>query len=317
MNIAVHDNASGKFSQMIISHWRSRGHDVRFEMGANPEAFSSWADLIYIDFIDGNFYSYYNGMNGDRSQPPFPKKRIAVRGIDIDIWQGRHRDPDIWSYLDDFIVINQFYFDLVRNETSPYSDSKLHLIKPGVDLGKFTLMYKQHGYKIACVMGNIWEAKSGFEAIRIFQEVNRLYPDKPWELFIRGQHIEPDWHLFAYNQLIKNTGLEDRIHIVPFLGGEEAMNEWYQDKDYILVTSHKEAFSYAAAEGMAVGLKPVINNFFGSDDIWPKEYRFNSINEACLMLGEGTWLPEEYRQYIVENYDLKKMLESYDSLFQT
>ena len=55
LNIAIHDNASGKFSQMIMNWWRKKGHDVRFEMGANPEAFSSWADLIYIDFMDGNF----------------------------------------------------------------------------------------------------------------------------------------------------------------------------------------------------------------------------------------------------------------------
>ena len=134
MNIAVHDNASGKFSQMIISHWRSRGHDVRFEMGANPEAFASWADLIYIDFMDGNFYSYYNGMGGDRSQPSFPKKRIAVRGIDIDLFQYRHRDPDIWSYLDDFIVISKWWYDRVKEETVPYSDGKLHLIKPRIYL---------------------------------------------------------------------------------------------------------------------------------------------------------------------------------------
>ena len=95
------------------------------------------------------------------------------------------------------------------------------------------------------------------------------------------------------------------------------MEAFYQRMDYILVTSHKEAFSYAAAEGMATGLKPVINNFFGSNDIWPDKYRFSSIHEAVEMIGEGSYEPEEYRAYIEQNYDAERMFKQYDELFQT
>jgi len=309
--IFVNDNAMFKFSMPLIKHWQDRGHEVFFEPGANPER-SKWADLIFIDFMDGNFYTYFNGEGGDRSHPSYEKNRIAVRMIDIDIWQGRHQDPIIWDYLDDAIVINQFYYDMVKSETSPHSDGKLHLIKMGVDLNEFPFVEKERGYKIACVTGNLWEAKDGFGAIRIFQEVNRLYPDKPWELHIRGQYIPPKWHDYAYDRLIDVSGLKDRIFIVP---QQSKMSAFYQDKDYTLVTSHKEAFSFAAAEGMAMGLKPVINNFFGSDDIWPQKYRFSSIHEACEMIGEGDWNPEEYRQYIQDNYNIETMFEKMDTLF--
>jgi len=314
MKIWMFDNCAFKFSQMIGDYWRSKGHDVRMEMGSNPQACEPDVDLIYIDWMDQNFYYFFNGPNADQGTH-FPKKRIAVRTIDIDIWQGRHRDPSIWKYLDDLIVINQFYFDMITKETAPYSDGKIHLIRPGVDMARFTLKEnRDRGYKIAMVTGNIWEAKGVFEGIRIFQEVARLYPDKPWELHIRGQHIMPEWHQFAYDKLIENTGMADRIHIVPQLGDLE-LPIWYATMDYILVTSHKEAFSYAAAEGMAAGLKPVLNNWFGSE--WPDKYRFNSIHEAVEMIGEGDFKPLEYRQYIEKNYDLKRMLQDYDQLFQT
>lgn len=316
MNIAVFDNCAFKFSMPIIDHWRLKGHDVRFEMGSNPEL-GAWADLIFIDFLDQNFYCFFNGPLGDHQAEgwePYPKKRIAVRGIDIDLFQYRHVDPKIWPYMDDFITISKWWYDRVYKATTPHSDGKLHLIKPGVDLDKFVFKDKPRGYKIAHVVGSIWEAKGTFEAIRIFQEVNRLYPDKPWELYIRGQHTMPDWHDIAYAQLIKNTGIEDRIFIVPQV---DDMPEWYANMDYTLVTSHKEAFSYAAAEGMAVGLKPVINNFFGSDDIWPDKYRFSSIHEAVEMIGGGDWNQQEYRQYIQDNYDLNRMLAEYDALFGT
>ncbi len=297
---------------MIIDHWRSKGHEVYSEMGMNPK-WAAWADLTYIDFMDNNFYCLFNGPQGDQTSH-YPKKRIAVRGIDIDLFQGTYRAPVIWDYLDDFIVISKFWYDKVQAETTPYSDGKLHLIRPGVDLQKFKFRDKERGYKIACVTSNLWEAKDGFGAIRIFQEVNRLYPDKPWELFIRGQYIPPEWHQYAYEHLIEVSGLKDKIHII---GPVDDMNVWYQDKDYLLVTSHKEAFSYAAAEGMAVGLKPVINDFFGSEDIWPDKYRYKSVHEAVDMLTGGDWNPKEYREYIEEHYDAQRMFKEYDDLFQT
>ena len=308
--IMIHDNAAFKFSGMIADHWKSKGHEVLMEMGANPLV-GATCDLVYIDFMDQNFYCYFNGLNGDRSNPPFPKKRIAVRAIDIDIWQGRHCDPQIYDYLDDLIVINKFYYEKVKKE-SQTDGSKIRLIYPGVDLEKFKFRKKERGYNIAVVTDNLWEAKAGFEAIRIFQEVNRVYPDKPWELHIRGQHIPPEWHEYAYDQLIENTGLKNRIFIH---GKQPDMNSWYQDKDYILITSHKEAFSYGAAEGMAVGLKPVLNNWFGSE--WDEKYRFNDLHTAATMIGEGNYSPEEYRQYIQDHYDLKRMLSEYDKLFGT
>ena len=309
--VFVNDNAMFKFSMALIRHWQSRGHEVFFEPGANPSR-SMWADIIFIDFMDGNFYTYYNGEGGDRSHPPYEKNRIAVRMIDIDIWQQRHNDSAIWDYLDDAIVINQFYYDKVKAETEPHSNGKLHLIKMGVDFDEFPLRKKERGYKIACVTGNLWEMKDGFGAIRIFQELNRLYPSKPWELHIRGQYIPPEYHTYAYERLIDVSGLRDRIFIVP---QQAKMSAFYNDKDYTLVTSHKEAFSFAAAEGMAMGLKPIINSFFGSDDIWPSKYRFSSIHEACEMIGEGEFEPEENHAYIEQNYNILEMFAKFDELF--
>ena len=317
LKIFVNDNAMFKFSMMLITHWRERGHEVFFEPGANPSR-CEWADLIYIDFMDGNFYSYFNGVVGDHQAvgwEPYPKKRIAVRGIDIDIWQQRHNDPKIWSYLDDFIVINQFYYDKVHNETTPNSDGKLHLIRPGVDLTTFTFKPdRQRGYNIGCVTGNLWEAKASFETIRIYQELYHKYPDQPWELYIRGQYFPPEWRTYAHEQLIKNSPFPERIHIVPQISIPE-MVEFYKRMDYILIPSHKEAFSFAAAEGMATGAKPVLNNWFGSE--WPDKYRFNSIHEAVEMIAGGEWNPSEYRQYIEEHYDAERMFKEYDLLFGT
>lgn len=316
MNIFVNDNAGFKFSQMIIDHWREKGHTVEQEVGANPEKIAEWADLTYIDFLDSNFYCYFNGPGGDNNAPDwksYPKRgKIAVRAIDIDIWMGRHRDQRIWDYMDNMIVINPFYQEMVQREGNP-PEGKLSLITPGVDLTKFIFREKPiDEYKIALVTGNMWEAKATFEAIRLVAML-RQQSGAPFTLHIRGQFISPEWHRVAHDHLIKTLGLED---VVTVYGPQGNMNDWYQDKDYILVTSYKEAFSYAAAEGMAVGLKPIINNFFGSTDIWSEEYLYTNLDDAISKFADPME-SKKYRAFIEEKYSATRMFAEYDQLLGT
>lgn len=313
MKIAMHSSAGLKFMQDIKDHWEGKGHQVFYEPGANP-ALAEECDLTYIDFLDNNFYCLWNGLAGDHEAAdwkPYPKKRVVVRAIDIDIWMGRHRDPRIWSYMDDIIVISPFYKRMVQEEGNP-PEGKLHLIRPGVDLTKFTYREKPNTYKIALVTGNLWEAKAAWEGIRLV-DLLRKQTGKDWTLHIRGQHIAPEWHRVAYEHLIHTLKLRDKVFIYPEVPN---MNDWYDDKDFTLVTSYKEAFSYAAAEGMAKGLKPVINNFFGADEVWPKEYLYDNFDEALRMFTEPI-MSEDYRNVIYQNYDLKLMLRDYDDLLGT
>ncbi len=315
MKIACFSSAGTKFMDDLIEHWRSKGHEVDFEPGANP-ALAEKADLTYIDFLDNNFYCLWNGLAGDHEAvgwQPYPKKRVAVRAIDIDIWMGRHRDERIWPYMDDMIVINEFYREMVQREGNP-PKGKLHLIRPGVNLETFSFRNKpQNDRKIAMVTGNMWEAKATFEAIRMLG-VLRNKTGEDYTLHIRGQFIPPEWHRVAHDHLLKTLGLEDKVFVD---GPQGSMSDWYQDKDYILVTSYKEAFSYAAAEGMAVGLKPVINNFFGAEDIWPKEYLYSNWDDALEMLAYGEIESDKYRAVIEDRYPLERMLKEYDELFDT
>lgn len=315
MKIAMFSSAGLKFMEDIKQHWEKKGHQVDYEPGANP-ALVAEADLTYIDFLDNNFYRLWNGPDFDHDDPrwqgPEPKGGpIFVRAIDIDIWMGRHRDERIYNYMDGLIVINEFFRDMVQREGNVPA-GKLHLIRPGVNLGKFKFRQKTHNdYRIACVTGNFWEAKAYLEPIRLLDLVRRE-TKKDYTLHMRGQHIPPGWQKVAMDHLIDSLGLKDKVTIY---GPQPDMNEWYQDKDYILVTSYKEAFSYAAAEGMAVGLKPVISDFFGSADIWG-DYRYRNWDDAVRMLHEPI-MSEEYRAFIYNNYDLKQMLTEFDDLLHT
>jgi hypothetical protein len=79
----------------------------------------------------------------------------------------------------------------------------------------------------------------------------------------------------------------------------------------------KEAFSYATAEAMAKGIKPIINNWWGSETIWDEKFIYKDLAEASAMIIGGYNNPEQYRDYIKENYDIQRMFQQYDQLLGT
>lgn len=315
MKIFCCDNTAFKFSKMILDYWIAKGHEVKWEIGMNPELMA-WSDLTYIDFLDSNFYCAFNGPKGDHEAldwQPYPKKRIAVRGIDIDLWMGRHCDSRIWNYMDDFIVINQKLYDKVQREGNP-PKGKMHLIKPGVDLEKFTFREKERGFNICMVTGDFWEMKAVNEGYRIFDLLTRYAPQYPWKLHVRGQYRCREMEQIMKEHVIDSMGIRDKVMVYPTVPD---MNTWLEPMDYILVPSYKEAFSYATAEAMAKGIKPVINDFWGSTDIWPEKYIYSHFDEALEMFVSEDYDPQAYRAYVQTYYDFKDMMKQYDELLGT
>ena len=75
--------------------------------------------------------------------------------------------------------------------------------------------------------------------------------------------------------------------------------------DFIMSTSMKECMSLPLVEGMAKGIKPIIHNWWGADELYGKEYVWNSIDEILPSL-EGNYDSNKYRQFIANNYSLEK-----------
>ena len=95
------------------------------------------------------------------------------------------------------------------------------------------------------------------------------------------------------------------------------MNLWYEKIDYLLHPGMKEAFCYAVGEAMAKGIKPVINKFLGSEDIWDGEFTYSTHAEAVNRFQSREFITKIkpnilYRQYIEKNYDVKRQLKETD-----
>ena len=103
--------------------------------------------------------------------------------------------------------------------------------------------------------------------------------------------------------------------VVFFDGWKEDINSWLSDKHYIISCSIGESQGMGLLEGMACGLKPVIHNFPGANQIFPSEFLFNIAEEFCGQILSDAYEPQRYRKFVEEKYPLKNQLSKINEIF--
>lgn len=322
MRIAIADNNSRKFTQDLIEHWLGQGHEimdqhpdheVKFEPGAS-EKLAQWADIYYIDTWDANVSYLYNLYHGKQEIDPTliwdnnKKPKIVVRALDWEVWLGYARDQQIIDWVDKVICIAPHIEKELRDHGN-FGD-KLKLIKPGVNLDKFTLKTKQtDGFQLGMVLGDLWPGvKNHMAGLDIFTTLYRQ--DNRWRLHIRGQHERGEYWPVMYNYYLESRGIKD---VVTLYGPQEDMNAWYENIDILLHPGQKEAFCYAVAEAMAKGIPAVVNDFYGRRDIWPIKSVYQTHEEAVRMIsGASIFKGQSCREIIEQDYSLERYLKETD-----
>lgn len=314
MKIALSDNNGGKFTTDIREHWE-KTHEVRFEPGAS-EHLAQWADVYYIDDWDNNIHYLYDLYHDDprkcrpKNWDNNKKPKIIVRPLDWTVWIGFMRNQAMIDWVDQIVFIAPHIQKRVESEVD--LKGKGVLIRPGVNLEKFTLKEKKtDGFQIGMVLGDMWVYKNHMSGLDIFTTL--LLRNKNWNLHIRGQHEPGEYNPVMYEYYLKSRGIEDRVTLYSPV---DDMNEWFENIDYLLHPGMKEAFCYAVGEAMAKGIKPVVNNFFGAEDIWDRKFLYNTNAEAITLFSQGRSIKPkmEYRSYIENNYGLKEMFVQFDKL---
>lgn len=279
-----------KFTEPIAEHWRSLGHQVIF----NPpwEAMTE-ADLTF-------FYQADNCLVEASTKKMPHTGKIIAQCVDIEVWCGQANAVD-WTYVDKVFFMAEHIRKLVNIGSTPWA-----LIKPGIDIKKWSLrsLNAQEATpvrKIAYVVGDrrIWDVKRLDIAFQILKDL-MTSGQNIWQLHIRGTYSTHAQYNAFCQYLERDLGLEGHVFWYP--DRIEDMNAWLEDKDYFLLPSTKEAFSYATAEAMCKGIKPIINNWEGSKDNW-EPFVCNTQGEILLEFLRGLYEPERYRQWVIDNFN--------------
>ena len=293
-------DAVRKFTDDLLAHWRADGHEIIIDRYLDPGKIV-WSDTTFFEFCD---LSVQRGSDPNDSfykeYPYSTDKNIIVRAHDIDLWVGHYRSVN-WKWVNHLVFVGPYMKEHFLPNMGLTDNIKVHLIPHGINTDKFTYRERSVGNKIAWI-GNINHAKNLELALQVLAE------NPGYELHVVGSGLG-SWEAAYVEEFLKrNPHLkffhQDRV---------DNINQFLEDKDFILLTSSKEAFSFAIGEGMAKGIKPLIHGFAGAELVWPEEYIWNKVSDVKLML-EGPYNSKKYRQYIEDRYPLKKMLDAYDEI---
>lgn len=321
MRIIIYDPYVGKFTTDMENHWLAQGHEVKRSTYYDPQ-FVAWADVLFFETSDNNILSATNPsaalLADDANFKPWDlheydltSKRVIVRMIDIEVWQQHYIAPK-WDVVTDIIFIAPHIRNLVElHDLDGFNPDKtaVHLIPCAVNLDRFH--YKEHtpGFNIA-VIAERWISKGTSEILQIALKLNEI--DKRYKITWLGKRSDYQWEHAYRDEFVEHHKLN--LEFINYLEGDNAIDEFLDDKNYLLSCSHKEAFGYNIAEAMAKGIKPVIHRFYGADGLWP-DMTWDSVDQAIEMILNGDYDSASYRQYLInQGYTLPQMMEKIDAI---
>ena len=306
MKIVMFDPNCYKFTDDMINYWEAQGHETRKSLYYDP-VLVDWADVVWFETCDNNLYQATNGDNPEWKLTNFKDKKVICRVIDIEVWSGLHKMVD-WALVDETIFIAPHIRNEVLKDVEVGSNQ---IVYNGVNLEKFTMRKDPANTKKIAWVAERWYAKGVDLFLQYAATLYKRDPEyKIYAVGIWADSCANGWYKAYIDQFIRENPMN-----VEFIDHVPDMNEFLEDKSHCILFSKKEAFSYAIAEGMAKGLKPIIHNFYGAKDLWPEKYIWNTIDEAIWMtLDFVNYDPEEYRKHIEDTYPNEKMLSAFDKI---
>jgi len=214
-----------------------------------------------------------------------------------------------WDNIDVLVTGgNQFVKDaLFKQAPDIKSRTWMVTIPSGVNLDKFKFVSRPRGKNLACV-GQLDINKNPMFLLQCMQKLH--YIDPEYKLFFAGSFQSPMLQQYI-RHIVQALELTD---IVLFEGWQQDVNSWLQDKHYIISGSIGQGQGMGLLEGMACGLKPVIHNFPGANQIFPPEFLYNISEQFCQQILSNAYEPERYRRFVEGNYSLGEELNKINSI---
>jgi glycosyltransferase involved in cell wall biosynthesis len=215
-----------------------------------------------------------------------------------------------WSNVDTLITVgNSWVIRALKTHVEDIEQQvSMVTIPNGVDMDKFTFKRRRPGKKIAFA-ASLRMVKNPMLLIQCMAELWRQDPD--YHLYYAGAtHDLLLQHYIEYS--LQRLGMSDNFH---FDGFQEDMTAWLEDKNYLVSTSVIESQGMGILEAMAAGIKPVVYDFPGAEEIFGKNYLFTTPQDFCRRIFEEDYDSEQYRNFVERRYPLNRQLAMINELF--
>jgi glycosyltransferase involved in cell wall biosynthesis/2-polyprenyl-3-methyl-5-hydroxy-6-metoxy-1,4-benzoquinol methylase len=138
--------------------------------------------------------------------------------------------------------------------------------------------------------------------------------DSEFRLHVAGAFQEPRFEVY-WNHLVAQLKLGD--HVVMH-GWVRDVPDFLSNMDFVISTSPWEGCPNNVIEAMACGVKPIVHNWRGAEQLFPSELVFTTIDECIEILTDENYSSHNYRDWVWERFNAARNLQRIDSfLYQT
>ena len=292
------------FLEDIVNFLQTK-YEVRSCYSNNKKEIESavhWAEIVWLEWANEMAAYVTNNLRH------IEKKPVICRVHRYEVFSPFFCKVR-WELVDTTIFVAKFMSDL-STKVVPDLDRKtnIRVVYNGVNLKRFKFRENAPGFNLA-VVGYIHLRKNPTFWPHILSKLVKI--DRRYKLHIAGEYQQAECKLYL-EHIIKNLGLEDNIR---FYGYQDNIHSWLENKNYLLSTSIHESFGYSIAEAMAMGIKPVIHKFPGSEELWPHHCIFSSIDEAVEMIyKKDGYNSLEYHDFVKQKYSLNSQLKKIERI---
>jgi len=295
-----------KFLPDIVEHFsgKSDEYEVRIFHSRSAKDF-----IAMMEWSDFSWFEWCDSLLIEASRLP-QTCRIICRLHRYEAFAGHPVHVD-WGKVDTLILVAQHMKNALKMSLPDIEDQvKIKIVYNGVNLGKYVYKERKKGFNIAYI-GYINYRKNPSLLLQCMKHL--VDRDPRYVLHIAGSYQDPECKLYV-DEMIEKLGLRDNVI---FYGWIEDLDAWMAEKNFLLSTSIHEGHPCGIMEAMAVGLKPLIHNFYAADEIYPRKYLFTTLDEFLEMVTSDDYNSAEYRKYIEDNYTLERQLQELESIFTT
>lgn len=287
--IAFFCEEKDKESESVFNYLNKRFRTEMYTDKGPAEVYS------IIDNCDIAWFEGCGDIVSEASKVAKANKMIVRLNAD-DVYDGSPERVN-WSNIDNLILIgNSFVKEALIEKVNDIEKlTKLMTLNYGIDIDQFNFTYRNRGKKIACV-SDLSAKKNPMFLLQCMQKL--IYIDPDYRLYFAGEFEDKAIEHYVMH-MVEKMNLSS---VVFFDGRVKNLNTWFRDKHYIVSAGISESALSGVLEGMYCGLKPVVHNFPGADELLPIEVLFNLAEDFCSQITSKASEPQKYHSIVEEKF---------------
>lgn len=273
-----------------------------------------------LDLYDAIWFEWFDGFTPQILElPKLTKTKYIVRLHRYELFTPRTlaaiqsvTDSGDYKKIDKLIFVSEFVRQIGISKFPWMGNS---VVIPNLfDHTKFPLQSKckSDSYYNLLFLGRISYVKNLPLCLTMFHELLKL--DSNYKLHIVGDISDPElkyylWNFVGKNKILENVKYYSRID-------HEKLPAFMADMGYVICSSIFESTGIGIIESMSAGLKPVVFNFPGAEQLYPEKWLWTDRTGFVNSILGDDYNSQRCHDYAVDNYSVQKNVGLYKKLIE-